>query len=146
VRNASRGRLGVNTGSWPAPTEASAPYWNGLNERCINIQRCISCRRWIFYPRLRCSYCLSNELEWRRVSGDASLLMYTVLPQASSAATPSPEDMILGVAELAEGVRLNTILVNIPREEVVVRMPLTPHFHRSDQSAQTLLYFSATQY
>ena len=54
----------------PLPTPVTRPFWEGLAEGRICVQRCRDCDQWVFYPRSHCSHCLSDRLEWREVSGD----------------------------------------------------------------------------
>ena len=68
----------------PTPTPTSAPFWDGLKESVIKLQKCNDCGVWVFYPRNRCNSCLSDSLEWREVSGNATLYTYTIARQKTS--------------------------------------------------------------
>ena len=48
----------------PAPTEVTQPFWDGLCDGVLRIQRCAECSRHVFYPRTVCPHCLSDRLEW----------------------------------------------------------------------------------
>ena len=125
----------------PLITETSLPYWTALNLGRIEIQRCDSCRKWVFYPRRFCSHCGGTALTWTKVSGDATVYTYTV------AMTPVSEDfldevpLVLAVAELLEGVRIPTTLVQVATTEVSIGMKLKPVFDKERLGDITLLRF-----
>ena len=46
----------------PVITPAGRPFWDGLREHRLLIQRCEGCRSWIHYPRVRCPRCGCGHL------------------------------------------------------------------------------------
>ena len=62
----------------PVATATSRPFWDGLAVRKVMLQQCDACNGWVFYPRVRCSHCLSDRLTWKEVSGRAVLYTFTV--------------------------------------------------------------------
>ena len=63
----------------PLPDEASEGYWQAANEGCLAIQRCQDCRRWNHAPSLNCPACGSGDLDFEKVSGEATLFSWTVV-------------------------------------------------------------------
>ncbi len=63
----------------PAPVaEAdglSAPYWEGLRQEELRVQRCSKCRTWQWGPEWICHKCHSFDLDWVAVEGSG--LIYT---------------------------------------------------------------------
>ena len=96
----------------PYPTPVSRPFWAGLADGKVMLQRCGACERWVFYPRNRCPGCLSPDLDWHEVSGKGTLYTYTVTHQATSPHFAGDVPQVLAVVELALGVRLATTLPN----------------------------------
>src|SRR5690554_2732852 len=126
----------------PVVTEISRPFWEGLQEGRLLLQRCDACEGWVFYPRRHCTHCLSPELSWKEASGEATLYSYTLarIPTLPEFADESPQ--ALTVVELAEGVRMNTTLVGLAEEEIEVGMALQPSFCRVNARGDTLLRFT----
>ena len=122
----------------PRPSPTTRPFWDGLNERKVQIQRCDGCDSWVFYPRTRCPSCLSDLLIWREVSGQGVLYTYTLArqPTAPHFADETPQQ--LAVVELDEGVRMTSTLVNVEPSDIVIGMRLQPYFDQVT-SAVTLL-------
>ena len=123
----------------PIPTPTSEPFWNGLANHQVTLQHCDDCDAWVFYPRSHCNNCLSPNLTWRQVSGNGTLYTFTIArrPTAPQFADHIPQ--LIAVVELDEGVRLNSVMVNIAPEALAVGMAVKPVFHLQDGA--TLLYF-----
>lgn len=123
----------------PVSTPNSEPFWTGLANHQVTLQQCDDCHGWVFYPRSHCNHCLSDNLTWRQVSGRGTLYTFTIArrPTAPQFADEIPQLII--VVELEEGVRMNSVMVNVEPEDLVVGMPVKPVFHQL--GGATLLYF-----
>ena len=62
----------------PVPTPTTQPFWDALAEHKIRIQYSPSAQRYVFYPRILAPGTLADDLQWRQISGAASLFTYTV--------------------------------------------------------------------
>ena len=124
----------------PRPSPTTRPFWDGLNERKVQIQRCDGCDSWVFYPRTRCPSCLSDLLIWREVSGQGVLYTYTLArqPTAPHFADETPQQ--LAVVELDEGVRMTSTLVNVEPSDIVIGMRLRPYFDQVTDAVTLLRY------
>ncbi len=124
----------------PRPFTTTRPFWDGLNERKVQIQRCDGCDSWVFYPRTRCPSCLSDLLIWREVSGQGVLYTYTLArqPTAPHFADETPQQ--LAVVELDEGVRMTSTLVNVEPSDIVIGMRLQPYFDQVTEAVTLLRY------
>ena len=123
----------------PIPTPISEPFWKGLVDHQVKLQQCDDCAAWVFYPRSHCNGCLSPNLTWKGVSGSGTLYSYSVArrPTAPQFADDIPQ--LIVVVELNEGVRLNSVMINVAPEELIIGMAVKPVFQRQDTG--TLLYF-----
>ena len=124
----------------PRPSPTTRPFWDGLNERKVQIQQCDGCDSWVFYPRTRCPSCLSDLLVWREVSGQGVLYTYTLArqPTAPHFADETPQQ--LAVVELDEGVRMTSTLVNVEPSDIVIGMRLQPYFDQVTDAVTLLRY------
>ncbi|MDG2113646.1 MAG: OB-fold domain-containing protein, partial [Actinomycetota bacterium] len=104
----------------PEPTPTSQPFWDALAEGRVEIQRCDHCSTWVYYPRARCSACLSDALSWTEVSGQGTVYTFTVARQPTTPAFAEVETPIIAVVELDEGPRVTTSLENVDSAEVHV--------------------------
>lgn len=124
----------------PVPTPTSQPFWDGLNDGVVRIQRCDACNAWVFYPRSRCSNCLSDALSWHEVTGNGVLYTFTIARQPTAPHFADEVPQKLAVVELAEGVRLTTTLVNVDEAAIRVGMAVKPCFDQVADGITLLRY------
>ncbi|MBI2761684.1 MAG: Zn-ribbon domain-containing OB-fold protein [Chloroflexi bacterium] len=126
----------------PVPTPTSQPYWDGLRAHELRMQRCRACRKIVFYPRSNCSFCLSSDLAWEKVSGDGTVYTFTIARRATA---PQFEDEVpqkIAVVELDVGPRITTTLVNVAPEAVKIGMRVKPVFDDVSGADVTLLRYA----
>ena len=125
----------------PIPTPTAKPFWDGLGEHRIRIQYSPSTDRYVFYPRVLAPGTLADDLEWREISGAASLYTYTVAyrPVAPHFAGDLPQ--ILAVVQWDEGPRFCTEIVNAEPDEISVGMRLRPVFVDYPADGVTMLRY-----
>ncbi|MBW3098974.1 Zn-ribbon domain-containing OB-fold protein [Pseudohoeflea coraliihabitans] len=123
----------------PRPTPETAHYWKGIAERKILLQHCTPCDKTCFPPRSFCPHCGSDAVEVVEASGKATLYSFVI----SRARVPEFErPYCVGIAELEEGPRLMTQIVDSPAdpEQLLVDMALEPVFFDAADGV-TLLHF-----
>lgn len=125
----------------PQPTPVTQPFWAGLAEGRVRVQRCLDCGGWVFYPRSHCSHCLSDRLEWRDVSGAATLYSFTITRQPTAPFFADEVPQRLAVVELAEGIRMTSTLVDVADADIRIGMKLKPVFDRVSDTV-TMLRFA----
>jgi uncharacterized OB-fold protein len=110
----------------PRPTATSRPFWEAAKRHELMLQQCAGCNAFIYYPRDRCPHCLSDRLEWRRVSGRGKLYTYTIVRRASTRSF-ADKPYVLAIVELDEGPRMTTNLEAAP-DQIRIGMPVTVCF------------------
>lgn len=85
--------------------EYSKPFWSGLAECELRLQRCQSCGNHVFYPRGLCPNCHSTVLEWVIASGRGVIYSHTVVRR------PAPifrndGPYVVALVDLVEDVRM----------------------------------------
>ena len=111
----------------PQVTEISAPFWDGLRKHSVRIQQCDK-DHWIFFPRTHCPHCGSRSLQWRSVSGAATLYSFTVTRVPTLPEFTDEMPQLLAVVELSEGVHINTTLVGMEAADIRIGQALRPVF------------------
>jgi len=123
----------------PNPSPETRHYWEGLALGEIRLQHCGPCDRAYFPPRPFCPRCGGTEIRLVNASGRASLYSYVINHLPAPGFTPP---YAVAVAELAEGPRLMTNVVDCPAtpEALKIDMPLTAVFQQVADGT-TLLHF-----
>ncbi len=112
----------------PLNPEWTKPFWEAAKRHELVIPRCKTCDQLFFYPRSECPRCLSNHLEWVKVSGRGRLHTYTIVYQPANAAFRDAAPYIYAVVRLDEGPRLVSNVVQCNIDDVGVDMPLEAVF------------------
>jgi uncharacterized OB-fold protein len=115
----------------PRPTPETIPFWEACARGELALQRCVPCARWYFPPRPFCPTCWSDDVEWRAVSGRATLHSY-VINHRPAPGFEQDAPYAIAVVQLEEGPRLMSNIVGIENapEHLVLDMALTVTFER----------------
>lgn len=112
----------------PTPTPESAPYWKGLREGRLLIQRCASCGRLQFYPRSICRHCWGTELGWDEMAGTGKIYSFTIIHRAPFEAFQADVPYAYAVVELDEGPRVVATIETDDLDALAVDQPVTAVF------------------
>jgi uncharacterized OB-fold protein len=108
----------------PIINEANATYWASAHAHKLQLPRCNACNSF-FYPLTpRCRVCLSADLTWTAVSGDATLVTWNVMHQIYDKSFADLAPYIVGVARLAEGPQVVTSIVRTEPSALRAGLPL----------------------
>ena len=108
----------------PRINEMSRPYWEGAKRHELLLQKCQECGHYRYPPGETCPSCLSDKLEWVKVSGRGSVYTWTVFHQAYHPAYKDDIPYAVVVVELEEGPRMITNLMDCRIEDIKVGMPV----------------------
>jgi uncharacterized OB-fold protein len=100
------------------PSGADLHYLSALARGDFLIQRCDACARAVFYPRMICPHCGSDELDWFTPSGVGAVYSTTVIRRKPEAGG----DYNVALIDLAEGVRMMSRVVGIAPDAVRIGM------------------------
>lgn len=128
---------------FPVPDGDSRPFWEGVAQHKLLIQRCESCQRFIFYPRSLCPYCFSEAPAWVEASGVGTIYSYTVAHQAFGPfAAQVP--FVVAIVELAEGVRMMTRITGAEPASVRIGAAVRVVFEQAGENVM-LPYFQLVE-
>jgi len=130
---------GTWTGPIPVPDIDGAPYWQGLREHRLLIQRCAECRYWIHTPLAACPRCLSFAVWPEPVSGRGVVYSFTVCNREFAPGLPPP--YVAALVDLVEqpALRMVTMLVNCRIGEIRIGQPVRVVYY--DVPSATLAFF-----
>lgn len=99
-------------------------FYKFCKQHELRFQRCTKCRKWRHVPRDMCAKCGSFDWEWAKSSGRGKVFSWTtvmqpMLPQFASLVPYSP-----AVIEMEEGVRMVSLVVDVPPDELKLDMPV----------------------
>src|SRR5271170_3662817 len=112
----------------PVPTRETEPYWQGCKAHELRIQRCAACGHHQFFPRIYCTDCMSDRVEWVKASGRAKVLSYTIVHRPVSPAFAGDIPYVVALVTLDEGPTMMSNLVGCAPEQLKIGMPVAVTF------------------
>lgn len=106
----------------PEPGPDTAPYWAGMREHRLLVQRCSGCQKLRHYPRPLCDHCYSFDHEWVELSGRGRVHSWTVSHHPFHPGFKRETPYTTVTIDLEEGVRLHAPLVGADGVNVHVGM------------------------
>ena len=89
----------------------AAPFWQGLRQRRILVQRCGACGALRYPPLAGCPECLGRAAEWIEVGPAGSVWSYAVYHRALQPAFADEIPYTVAVVELDDGPRITARMV-----------------------------------
>lgn len=93
----------------PTPDQDSRPYWDGLAEGELRIQRCRECRRFQHFPAPICSSCWSFDLGFEAVSGRGTIETFVVIEHTAGPTFAARAPITAAWVELPEQAGLRVL-------------------------------------
>lgn len=112
----------------PRPTPETQPYWDACQRHELQLQRCRSCQQFQFYPRVVCTKCGHDQLDWTRASGAGKIVSFTVVRRAISAAYAAEVPYVIALIELDEGPQMMSNVVECDIDAVAIGMDVAVCF------------------
>jgi uncharacterized protein len=105
------------------PDGLSAPYWAGLRQNRLLVQRCAHCRTWQFGPEWLCHHCHSFDVEWTEVVPRGRIFSWERAWHPSHAALKQHGPYLAVLVELPHAGRVRMVgnLLGDPLQAVVIR-------------------------
>jgi uncharacterized OB-fold protein len=100
----------------------SAPYWEGLRQNRLLVQRCGRCNTWQFGPEWICHHCHALGPEWTEIEPRGRIFSWERVWHPSHAALRPHGPYLAVLVEIphAGGVRMVGNLLGDPMQDVVI--------------------------
>ena len=129
------------------PDGLSAPYWAGLREGRLLVQRCKTCSTWQFGPEWLCHRCHRFDPDWVEVAPRGSIYSWERVWHPSHAALTGHGPYLAVLVELpdAGNVRMIGSLLGDPLQEVTIGSNVTGVFehHPDAETPYSLLQWKS---
>ncbi len=127
----------------PAPDGLDEPFWQGLRQEKLLLQRCRSCGTWQWGPEWICHECLSEDLAFDEVSGRGQIYSFERVWHPVHPALKEQGPYLIVLVEIPDAghVRLVGNLLGDPEQDVVIGSGVEAVFEHHDDAepAYTLL-------
>ena len=114
----------------PRPKPETAAWWDGCRHHELLIQSCTTCGHRQFYPRIICTACMNDSLEWVRSSGRGQVITFTICRRAVSGAYADDVPYVIALVRLEEGPTMMSNIIECDPGSVVSGMPVEVVFEK----------------
>ena len=116
----------------PLPTlfDWNRPFFEAGLTGKLMLQKCDQCGDLIYYPRICCPKCLSNQYHWEGLSGRGTVYSFAVVWRPQHPAFESQIPITLATIELAEGPQMVSTVIGCPPERVEIGMKVQVNFEK----------------
>lgn len=114
----------------PAINEDTQPYWEGTRQGELRAQRCRSCGHLWLPPAILCPKCLSEDVEWERLSGRGTVYTFIIVHRPAHPAFLDDAPYNVAIIELDEGIRMHSSIVECANEDLLIGMPVEVVFDK----------------
>ena len=114
--------------------EEAQPFWDGLKEQKLCLQRCKKCKRYIFYPRTFCPYDL-GELVYAEVEAIGKIITYSGVERCSEPSLIPYLPYVAALIELDSGSKIfgRLVGVSLPLESPLFGRHVKGEFVKQDE-------------
>ena len=132
----------------PAPTDGlDAPFWEGLREEKLLLQRCVACHGWQWGPEYVCHRCHSFDLAYEETPAEGVIYSHQRVwhPVHPALAEQGPYVVVLVELPQADNVRLIGNLLGEAEQplEIGVKVAGVFEHHNDEDPPHTLLQWVA---
>ncbi len=117
---------------WGVLYRSSTPFWEGIKENKLLIQKCAGCGKILHPPRPMCPACLSNKSEHIEASGKGKIYSFVTYNKSPHKGFKAPYTVVL--VELEEGPRVISNMVDVKADEIEIGMPVEVAYEEIDDT------------
>ncbi len=132
----------------PGPDGLDTPYWEGLTDERLLLQRCDGCGKFQWGPEWVCHRCRSFDLTYTETPAEGIIYSHQRVwhPVHPALAEQGPYIIVLVELPAADNVRIVGNLIGDPEQDIVIGSPVTGVFehHPDDDPPHTLLQWQVT--
>jgi uncharacterized OB-fold protein len=108
----------------PLISSLNKPFWEGLRNRELRLQKCRGCGEVRYPPAPLCPRCWSRDYQWDKLSGYGRVNSWVVFHQSYYRGYDNELPYNVAEVQLDEGPRLLTNLVNIENSAIRDGLPV----------------------
>lgn len=104
---------------FPEVTELNAPFWSGLAQGEVRLQKCGGCGVHQYPAETFCYECGAQQMSWVPVAGEGTVYSFTVVHQLYHPAFKPFLPYTVVVVQMDEGPRMLSVMLGLKRPAVI---------------------------
>jgi uncharacterized OB-fold protein len=129
---------------FPDINALNAPFWTGLAEGEVRLQRCAQCGSHQYPPESFCYSCGARDLAWVKVRGEGTIYSFIVVHQQYHKAFKPFLPYIVAIVQMDEGPRMLSAMLGLA-QPIAIGDRVKPCIRRVDQTRAFLSYVPANR-
>ena len=117
----------------PRSRPETAAWWEGCRNHELLLQSSTKCGHRQFYPRIICTECMSDKLEWTRSAGRGQVLTFTICRLPVSEAYAGDVPYVIALVQLEEGPTMMSNIIQCDPDAVTTGMPVEVIFEQRSE-------------
>ncbi len=117
----------------PVVNPWAKPFWDAAADEKLVFQKCGDCDKNIFYPRIACPHCFSDNLQWVEASGKGIVYSYTIVENNAPSAFIKDMPYVIAIIKLEEGIQMLSNIIGCDPYAVTCEMPVQVTFEELDE-------------
>lgn len=93
-------------------------YWDACKKHELVLPKCNDCGQLFFYPRALCPNCMSQNLDWVKVSGKGKVWTFSIHHMGPTSAYKNEPPYVVALVETQEGPKIMTNIVDCKPQDV----------------------------
>ncbi len=128
----------------PKPTPETQPFWDGCREGELRLQHCVDCGHVQFYPRKLCSGCFSENVEWRKASGNGTVRTWSTVVAPGAPGFEEEIPFVSALIALEEGPTMLSVIRHCEPAAVEFDMSVRVIFEERSETIHVPYFEPAT--
>ena len=100
---------------FPEITELTAPYWHGLAQGEVRLQKCGQCGAHQYPAETFCYACGARDMAWVAVKGEGVIYSFTVVHQVYHKLFKPFVPYVVAIVQMEEGPRMLSAMLGLQR-------------------------------
>lgn len=118
----------------PQPAPENEPYWAGMREHRLLVQRCGDCGKRRHYPRPMCDACYSFDYTWEETGRSGTVHSWTVTHHPFHPGFKREVPYVTVTADIGDGIRIQAPLAQADASTLSVGAAVVVEFVDIDES------------
>ncbi len=119
----------------PVPNTEDREFWEGAARGKLRIQRCADCGLHQHYPRMLCSHCGAEAVEFVTATGGGTVYSFTVIRKNGVPPFNERTPFVVAAIDLDEpGVRILATMPNVRPQEMRIGMRVIAAFRAANET------------
>ncbi len=129
---------------FPEITELNKPYWDGLAQGEVRLQKCGACGKYQYPAETFCYECGAQKMSWVKVAGEGTVYSFIVVHQLYHKLLKPFMPYTVAIVQMDEGPRMLAAMLGL-KKSIAIGDRVKPCIRVVDNERAFLTYVPASE-